>query len=74
MTDDIHTFIVDFPVSCVSEMVRKNEDGSYTILLNAKMSHEKLEKSYKHAIWHIEHNDFEKENVQIIECEAHNKK
>ena len=71
MVECINTMIVDFPVTCVSEMVRQNEDGSYTILLNAKMSHEKLQKSYLHALGHIEHNDFEKDSVQEIEYEAH---
>lgn len=71
MTNDIHTFVIDFPVTCVAEMVRQNEDGSYTILLNAKMSHERLQKAYLHALGHITHNDFEKSDIQEIEYEAH---
>lgn len=71
MNELINTLIIDFPVTCVSEMVRQNEDGSYTILLNAKMSHERLQKAYLHALGHIKNNDFEKDNVQEIEYEAH---
>ena len=71
---DVFVKVIDFPTTKVKETVTENSDGSYTIFLNAKMSADQLEKSYLHALGHIEHNDFEKENVQIIEYEAHNKK
>ena len=71
MFEYINTLIVDFPVTCASEMVMQNADGGYTILLNAKMSHERLQKAYLHALGHIMHNDFEKSDVQEIEYEAH---
>ena len=69
--NDILVKIIDFPNTKVSEAVTANDDGSYTILLNAKMSHERLQKAYLHALGHIEHNDFEKSDVQEIEYEAH---
>lgn len=54
-------------------MVVENEDGSYTILINAKLSHSGRIKAYKHAMNHINNNDFQKESVQKIESHAHEK-
>ena len=56
----------------VPEHLVKNEDNSYTIFLNARLSKENQLKSYYHALRHINENDFCKENVQNIEYEAHN--
>lgn len=50
----------------------KNDDDSYTIFLNAKLTRENHLKSYAHAIRHIENGDFDKEDVGEIEKEAHN--
>lgn len=52
-------------------MIIKNEDGSYTILINAKLSDRGQVLAYKHALKHIVNEDFEKENVQEIERHAH---
>lgn len=52
-------------------MVIKNEDGSYTILINAKLSDQGRISAYEHALRHIENEDFEKEYVQEIESSAH---
>lgn len=52
-------------------MVIKNEDGSYTILINARLSDRGRIEAYKHALKHIINDDFEKENVQMIETAAH---
>ena len=52
----------------VPEHLVKNEDNSYTIFLNARLSKENQLKSYYHALRHINENDFCKENVH----EAHN--
>ena len=49
----------------------KNEDGSYSVFLNARMASNQIERTYKHEIEHIEHEDFEKEQVQRIEHYAH---
>lgn len=54
-------------------MVVENEDGSYTILINAKLSYSGRIEAYKHAMNHINNNDFQKENVQEIEFHAHKK-
>lgn len=52
-------------------MVIPNEDGSYTIFINARLNREQQIKSYYHAMKHITGEDFEKENVQEIETLAH---
>ncbi len=58
----------------IGEQVIKNVDDSYTILLNSRLSHERQLECYLHAINHIQSNDFEKSNSNIIELEAHNDK
>lgn len=70
MTPDVNVILVDFP-NGGNEMVVPNEDGSYTLLINARLSYDGQLKAYEHGIRHIENNDFEKENVQEIEFHAH---
>lgn len=70
MTPVVNCNIINFPNSG-NEMIIKNEDGSYTILINAKLSDRGQVLAYKHALKHIVNEDFEKENVQEIERHAH---
>lgn len=56
----------------VGEQVIKNNDDSYTILLNARLSHERQLECYQHALLHISNNDFEMDNADRIEYIAHN--
>ena len=69
-TPVVNCNIINFPNSG-NEMVIKNEDGSYTILINAKLSDQGQLLAYEHALRHIINEDFEKENVQEIEADAH---
>lgn len=55
----------------IPEHLIKNDDDSYTIFLNAKLSRENHLKSYAHAIRHIKNKDFDKADVNIIEYHAH---
>ena len=55
----------------VHEVVTKNSDGSYTIIINSRFALESQKAAYLHAIGHIENDDFEKDDVQQIEAEAH---
>lgn len=71
MTPDVNVFLVNFPCPG-EEMVVPNEDLSYTIMINARLSYERQIEAYYHALKHITENDFEKENVQEIEANAHN--
>lgn len=57
----------------VGEQITANSDGSYTIFLNARLSHERQLEAYAHALRHIQENDFEKENADQIEVKAHKK-
>ena len=71
MTPDIHTFIYDLPTDIYS-FVRENPDGSYTIIINARLSYEDRARRYKHEIGHIENHDFEKDmTADEIEVMAH---
>lgn len=62
---------MDFPSKKGNEMVVPNEDGSYTILINAGLNYESQLKAYEHAMSHITNDDFLKRNVQEIEYYAH---
>ncbi len=72
ITPTINLQLVDFPVRG-DEMIFPNEDGSYTVFINAKLSYIGRMKAYEHALKHIENGDFGKNNVQEIESEAHGK-
>lgn len=69
-TPDVNTFLVNFPTPG-KEMVVPNEDGSYTILINAKLSQDGQLEAYQHALNHINNGDFEKTDIQSIESRAH---
>lgn len=71
MTPDVNVVVIDFKTTKGKEIVMPNEDGSYTILINAKLSYTGQLKAYEHAMKHIEANDFQKNDVQTIEYYAH---
>lgn len=54
----IQVFIVDMPTSIRGLTVR-NEDDSYTILINAGLPHEEQIKVYDHEIEHINNHDYD---------------
>lgn len=55
----------------VNEIVTENEDMTYTIFINNNLCIAKRLKAIRHALEHIEHKDFEKDDVQEIEYERH---
>ena len=67
---DINTRLIDMDV-LVGEQVIKNNDDSYTILLNARLSHERQLECYKHALLHINNDDFGNDNAAEIEFQTH---
>lgn len=69
--EDINIQILDMDTKIPEQLV-KNNDDSYTIFLNSRLSRDSQLKSYYHALRHIKENDFEKETVQEIEKIAHN--
>lgn len=71
MTPEINVVLLNFP-GPEREAVTHNEDDSYTIFINAKLSFDGRQQAYHHALNHIKANDFEKTDVQQIEAIAHN--
>ena len=67
--DDVYVYLEPLPDG-INEMTMPCF-GGYTIYLDPRQSFESMRDSYKHALSHIEHNDFEKEDVQEIETKAH---
>lgn len=67
---NVNTRLVNMDV-LIEEQVIKNTDDSYTVLLNARLTHERQLEAYYHAIRHIQNNDYEKEDVNKIEFDAH---
>lgn len=67
---EINTQLIDMDV-LVSEQVLRNDDDSYTIFINSRLSHDRQLSAYVHAMRHILDNDFEKENADQIEIFAH---
>lgn len=53
--------------TCVEEQVVFNEDGSYSIFINARLNWERQMLAYQHAIAHIMNSDFEKADADEIE-------
>lgn len=68
----VRVFLVDLP-HAVKAYTKKNSDGGYTILINARLNAEEQFKAYKHEIAHIDNGDYDKEivNVNKLEHERH---
>lgn len=69
--EDINVQLLDMDTK-IPEQLIKNNDDSYTIFLNSRLSRDSQLKSYYHALKHIKGNDFEEDNIQKIEIESHN--
>ena len=57
---EVYIKVIDMD-TCIKEQVTQNQDGSYTIFLNARHSFESHMKSYIHAMEHIVNKDFDSE-------------
>lgn len=68
---DYQIQLIQFPNKKVKESVVKNSDDSYTIFIEASLSREEQQESFKHAMKHIFGDDFTKDVVDKIEFEAH---
>lgn len=71
MTIDYQVHLIQFPTSKVNESVVENEDGSYSIFIEANLTAERQKEAFLHAMKHIIGGDFTKENIQEIEFNAH---
>lgn len=63
--------LIQFPPGKTKEAVTENEDGSYTIFIDASLTVEEQKKKFLHAMKHIIGNDFKEENANEIEHHAH---
>lgn len=55
----------------IGETICKNSDDSFTIFINSRLSSAMQRYCFEHALNHVRRNDWEKDNVQSIEFEAH---
>lgn len=68
----IYTYSVPLPDG-VNEAVLPCADG-YTVYIDIDLDDDQRKKALTHALKHIANNDFEKDDVQEIEDEAHDGK
>ena len=66
--EDYFVRLVDFPTCSCGGIVMLNDDGTYTILLNARLSRRQNEDSMAHELRHIRRGDlFSTAPVHTIE-------
>lgn len=71
MNDNIQTVLTDMPVT-IHSFVVSNDDGTYTIVLNSRLSQENNILAYWHELRHIYNDDYKKDlSVDTIEFDAH---
>lgn len=69
--EDIIVRLADLPTTIASFVV-VNADASYTIILNSRLSHERLILAYQHELRHLKNGDYDKQcTVDMIEIFAH---
>lgn len=70
MIENVDYFIrlIDFPVCSCGGIVMLNEDETYTILLNSRLSHQQNIDSLRHELNHISHDDFHR-SVSVAQME-----
>lgn len=71
MTDDIYIYYYPLPDN-INEAVLTCF-GGYTIYIDPRQSKDGIQRSYEHAMRHIQNGDFFKMDVQQIEAQAHKK-
>lgn len=67
--DDIFVYLVDLP-HAVNEMSCPCADG-YTVYIDKNLPQAKILKAIRHAISHILHEDWGRDDIQRIERDAH---
>lgn len=70
MMYDFNIVLIDMD-TMIGESIFKNHDGSFSILINTRWSAEEQRKCLNHAFDHVRYDDWQKDNVQEIEYEAH---
>lgn len=66
LTEAIGVYFLDMD-HAIEEEVTANEDGSFSIFINARISWERQMAAYQHAITHILRDDFSKTDADEIE-------
>ncbi len=71
MIETIQVILLDMP-GTIKAFTSKNSDGSYTIFINAGISHEMQCAAYDHEVEHISNGDFDYfYDVNRLEEERH---
>lgn len=71
MVEYIGVYLVDLPHG-IRGFTRKNEDGSYSIMINARLSSEMQIEVYDHEIRHIDSGDYDSvKKVDKLEYDRH---
>lgn len=66
LTEAIGVYFLDID-SRIEEQVISNSDGSFTIIINSRLNHERQMLAYQHALLHIANDDFSKKDADSIE-------
>ena len=66
LTETIGVYFINMDTA-VSEQVVQNEDDSFSIFLNSRLSCERQMLAYQHALEHIMNDDFSKDCADDIE-------
>ncbi len=66
---EVYVYFASLPDG-IKEVVTPCMDG-YTIYISDKLTYEQRMLAYGHALHHIQNGDFEKDDVQAIETQAH---
>ena len=66
---DYFVRLVDFPVCSCGGAVMPNDDGTFTVLINARLSRQQNRKSIDHERSHILHDDFSRD-VPLVQIET----
>ncbi len=71
MEAEIFTYYTNMPTT-IRSFVVSNNDMTFTIMLNARISSEQQLKAYKHELRHIQNGDYDKLcSADLIELNAH---
>ena len=64
--EDVSVHVINMD-TLVEEQVVKNEDGSYSVFINARLSTNKQREAYLHALRHIYQDDFSCADADDVE-------
>ncbi len=71
MTPDVNTLLMDMPVT-IPAFVKVNSDNTYSVVLNSRLTQERLLQAYRHELKHIIRGDYDKKySADLIELYAH---